>query len=119
MSLSDDQKKLFSSWLSLRKYAAEIITAYNAEKTAIETQTQVFSDKWDKIKEEEQGWNSLLALTEQKRNNILAESTSNELPFPELSLSSEEIVDAIEQFIEGVRPVVLGTPPENPSEDEE
>ena len=110
--MSNEQKELFDAWLSLRTYAREAITAYSSDKERIEKETEAFSKKWDSIKDEEKGWNTLLAVAEQKRTNLFASETGSDSPFPEMGLTTEEIIKAIESFISGVRPVVLGPQPE-------
>ena len=111
--MSNEQKELFNSWLALRSYARESIAEYTKDKERVERETKEFSDKWDSIKDEEGGWNTLLALTEQRRNNLVASEVGSELPFPELALQTEEIIKAISDFISGIRPVVVGPHEDN------
>jgi hypothetical protein len=110
--MSNEQEELFNAWLELRSYARTAIGAYSQDKARIEEQTQAFSNKWDSIKDEEKGWNTLLAVAEQKKNNVFAAQQNKDAPFPDLSLSTEEILKAIGDFISGVRPVLVGPQPE-------
>ena len=95
-ALTKDHKSLFTSWNALREYADGQVAEINELKQSLEAQLQ---ERVAECNSEAQAYLPLLKAIEQKKANVEAEMHSTEVPFPTMTLGTEDLTTAAENFL--------------------